>query len=103
MDKDIKEKWVKALRSGEYKQGRGALIDGDGAMCCVGVLAHVMGKANEWLHEHSCKIGPSPLNSRDADQWPKGFPFPSEVRPMVDMNDAGSSFSEIADWIEEHL
>lgn len=42
MNKKIKEKWLEALRSGEYEQGRGALKrgkDGYGVKyCCLGVL-----------------------------------------------------------------
>ena len=32
--------WVRALRSGEFKQGRGAL-NCDGALCCLGVACEV--------------------------------------------------------------
>lgn len=47
MNPDIKAKWVAALRSGEYKQGYGALHCGsddpkvDGGFCCLGVLCEV--------------------------------------------------------------
>jgi hypothetical protein len=34
--------WLNALRSGEYKQGKGYLFDGTG-FCCLGVLEKVMG------------------------------------------------------------
>jgi hypothetical protein len=37
MKKEVAEKWVKALRSGDYKQGRGSL-KGRGRYCCLGVL-----------------------------------------------------------------
>lgn len=37
MPKDMKEKWVAALRSGEYRQAAGALTK-DGGYCCLGVL-----------------------------------------------------------------
>ena len=43
---DIKEKWLKALRSGEYKKGRlylkEANQEGDIRYCCLGVLCEVM-------------------------------------------------------------
>ena len=42
MDKKIKERWVAALRSGEYKQGKGQLVtpddSGELTYCCLGVL-----------------------------------------------------------------
>lgn len=37
MKKSVKKRWVKALRSGEYKQCRSGMHDGEG-FCCLGVL-----------------------------------------------------------------
>lgn len=39
---DVKQKWVSALRSGEWVQGFGELNDGLGGYCCLGVLAEVL-------------------------------------------------------------
>lgn len=33
--------WVKALRSGKYKQTKGRLKARNGAMCCLGVACHI--------------------------------------------------------------
>lgn len=45
MDQAIKERWVTALRSGEYEQGKGylRLSDGKGKdhYCCLGVLSEL--------------------------------------------------------------
>ena len=41
MDKKIKKKWLKALRSGKYKQGRDALRIGN-KFCCLGVLCDLV-------------------------------------------------------------
>lgn len=42
----IARKWVKALRSGKYKQGKGKLEyighDGHSSYCCLGVLCTIM-------------------------------------------------------------
>ena len=35
---DIKQRWVEALRSKKYKQGRERLLDEDDNYCCLGVL-----------------------------------------------------------------
>ena len=48
---ELKAKWVKALRSGEYRQGRGKMKDlmatavtgGKPFYCCLGVLAELAG------------------------------------------------------------
>jgi len=40
MKERIKNKWVKALRSGEYKQCKGQLKR-NGKFCCLGVLSEI--------------------------------------------------------------
>jgi len=43
MDKNIKKKWVKALRSGKYKQTTTDLCDiTSNTHCCLGVLCEVL-------------------------------------------------------------
>lgn len=42
MNQEIKQKWVEALRSGKYKQGKRVLRSGD-KFCCLGVLCEVVG------------------------------------------------------------
>lgn len=42
MDPALKTKRMAALRSGEHKQGHHHMIDGDGGMCCLAVLRHVV-------------------------------------------------------------
>jgi hypothetical protein len=52
MKKTVKKKWVEALRSGKYRQGRGYLrstvrtsaVDGGGGYCCLGVLCDIYRK-----------------------------------------------------------
>lgn len=46
MNKDIKRAWVKALRSGKYKQGRKQLRNGNDEMCCLGVLCNLYAEAH---------------------------------------------------------
>lgn len=41
MDPKIKKRWIKALLSGKYKQGREVLKTGDGKYCCLGVLCEL--------------------------------------------------------------
>lgn len=40
MDREIKQRWINALRSGEYEQGFGQLNDGE-RYCCLGVLCDI--------------------------------------------------------------
>mgnify|MGYP001438297913 CR=1 FL=1 len=62
MKYNVMKKWVKALRSGEYKQTRGTLVDRDG-FCCLGVLCDIANKENVVeLHDYQdrgnlpCKV-----------------------------------------------
>jgi len=51
----LKAKWVAALRSGKYKQGRGFLkakdSEGDWTYCCLGVLCEVAGLKEKFVRE----------------------------------------------------
>jgi hypothetical protein len=49
MKTEIKQKWVNALRSGEYEQSKGYLYSEDG-YCCLGVLCDIYCKETnqEW-------------------------------------------------------
>lgn len=114
MNKDVKEKWVAALRSGEYQQGVGCLrrhtvAQGD-EFCCLGVLCdlyHRETSRGSW----SEPVNPSgqvafnttpALPTHDVLEW-------AEVRsnrPFLDyagMNDRGCTFAEIADAIERAM
>lgn len=43
------ERWVEALRSGEYEQGQGHLVNEYNEYCCLGVFAHLEGLPKENL------------------------------------------------------
>jgi hypothetical protein len=51
MNNEIKQEWISALRSGEYKQAK-HVLNGDGGMCCLGVLCDLYMKKTgegEWV------------------------------------------------------
>ena len=54
MKKDIKDEWVRRLRSGDYEQGQGYLRFGD-KYCCLGVLCDMAVEAGVIEETH----GPS--------------------------------------------
>ena len=101
LNRELMEKWVAALRSGEYKQGAEYLCqyDEDGnatAFCCLGVLQNIerrigdMVEGDELLDEDSLKefLG---VNKND------GF----IQSTYAEWNDRGTPFSEIADRLEK--
>ena len=92
MDKDVKQQWITALRSGQYLQCQGELKDKEGANCCLGVLLETQG----WeLQEHEDY----------SEVWGDEFSLTrkQEVH-LMNMNDKqDKDFMQIADWIEDHL
>ena len=46
MNQDIKQRWIDALRSGQYKQGIGFLRNAQDQFCCLGVLCDLYVKEN---------------------------------------------------------
>lgn len=94
MNPELKAKWVEALRSGEYKQGAGR-FEKNGKFCCLGVLCKVAG------------VGVSEL--RGNGYWCDNYKFVGETieeiaeRDLINMNDSGKPFTEIADYIEANL
>lgn len=52
MNKEVKAKWVAALRSGEYKQGKGRLKNINNEYCCLGVLCAL--KTNNPMELERC-------------------------------------------------
>lgn len=50
MNKDIKSKWLEALKSGKYTQTAGYLNRGDNHMCCLGVLCDISGEG-AWVKD----------------------------------------------------
>lgn len=106
MDKKTKAKWLKALRSGKYKQIDASLRVYDFtshsySYCCLGVLREVANggasksSLGEYLGTKFCqRIGLEP--KRDV-------PSDGIQDTLCKMNDRGIAFSEIADYIEENL
>ena len=113
MNPQIKQKWVDALRSGDYQQTKGRLRKED-KFCCLGVLCDLYIKENnvEWQHnevddyfyENHFSILPSSVVewSGVKHEIPTVTNF-YETESLVSLNDGGSTFEQIADLIEEQL
>lgn len=117
LDPELKSKWLKALRSGKYMQGRGRLCSpyrGISAYCCLGVLADVIDPKGweSFLVYNSWKYMTASLSlSSDIDkntynvlEQASSNSLNTVEDHLLSMNDVqGKSFSEIADWIEQNL
>lgn len=90
MTKALARKWVKALRSGKYKQGRNRLKYGNqnGTFyCCLGVAEEACGVPRNDGLELRPGVLPSMLQS-----------------DLMEMNDVeGADFKHIAKHIEDHV
>lgn len=105
MDSELKKKWVAALRSGKYKQGRRELRNKEDCYCCLGVLCDII---NPLAWEPIGLVGFrwSDPNEGTGTCLP---PFSlshlglnASAFDLIEMNDAqGKSFNEIADEIEK--
>lgn len=101
MDQELKEKWVKALRSGKFKQGRRSLkknmADGSCEYCCLGVLMQLQFGGFP-AHPDPYK----PIAALIGDDAPGRLGKP--ISNLIEMNDDQKRpFSEIADYIERNL
>lgn len=100
MNRELKAKWLVALRSGEYQQGRGQLWDKHtNKFCCLGVLAKIAGVPDDNIQRCATLFGAknSGLLGEDASS---GILH----RKLEVMNDDDRlSFSQIADWIEKNV
>jgi|NOAtaT_7_FD_contig_51_3539868_length_6068_multi_5_in_0_out_0_5 hypothetical protein len=113
MNKETKEKWVAALRSGDYAQGEGSLCCQDYNpkeyhFCCLGVLCDIS-NPNRWHHEETSDSQYWFENDIYKDDMPTedfleslGISWDT-AETLASMNDGGLPFSEIATYIEENL
>jgi hypothetical protein len=105
MNRELRDKWVAALRSGEYKQARGWLSH-KGGYCCLGVLCDVAGLSRNHRDPVEFVFNDA---GRDDDEMILGA-LRKDVdgdgdyaKRLAELNDNGASFDEIADYIEAHI
>lgn len=109
MNKWVKRKWVRALRSGGYRQTQRWTIikedDGSLGYCCLGVLACEM--APEFIRPHPYNEEAFGIDGKTTI-LPDDFAIllglsQNAQSTLASLNDEGKTFDEIADYIEENL
>jgi len=107
MDKRIKKKWIAALRSGEYAQGKDRLLTSTEEVdkfCCLGVLCdlHARETGDGWdgVIYNGKEFLPPPVVLKWA-----GIEEDPLIRGLFlsGYNDSGRSFKRIANLIDKYL
>lgn len=100
MNVDIKKKWIAALLSGKYKQGRDVLRNSKNEFCCFGVLCDVVDNtkweesSRGYYYDLCFKLLPLEIRNKYGIR---------EIDYLTMMNDSGVSFKEIAKYIKENV
>lgn len=118
MNPEVKKKWLDALRSGKYKQGKDQLKqeqDGDCAYCCLGVLCDLFVKEMNISWDNQILKYDLFMPTEHVREW-AGVSFNSAftVKTEIDgsmqdvrldvLNDKHNyTFEQIADLIEKQL
>lgn len=109
MPKELADKWLAALRSGEYKQAKEVLYNEEtNGYCCLGVLQKcISGEIvpdpsaelpdRDWLDSHNIKF----IDMYNGENL---SPYIEKTKSHIAIeNDNGKSFDQIADLIESEL
>jgi hypothetical protein len=111
MNSQVKMKWVKALRSGKYKQGFGTMRDHNDNFCVLGVLCNIHAQEHpEIAKKETYKrsyLGSSGALPKQVQKW-AGFQSDSPKigtglysKTLIHLNDSRRmSFKELAAVIE---
>ena len=121
LDKTFKEKWIKALKSGNYKQGSGSLKryyeNIEPRYCCLGVACSVAGVpeeyiSGEWIDENNFDLDgfskiPKVLQGCGAENELvgklSGMNDDTIINSDTDEEEHKSDFEKIADWINKNI
>jgi hypothetical protein len=106
----ILKKWVRALRSGKYKQGKEQLkiVNGIPRYCCLGVLCYLHAKATGklWGSEVEPYLSETGILPRKVMHWAGLTSNDPVLEEKTDssaseLNDSGKRFTTIARLIEQ--
>lgn len=110
MNKQLRDEWVKALRSGEYKQGIGHLQIGH-RFCCLGVLCVVsekigFSKVRRFDNSDPDLAGQVQgmyLRNQEKLCDEVSEEVETKLANMNDSDDDPKSFHQLATWIEQNV
>ena len=114
-NQEFKAAWVAALRSGKYKQGFKLLRSASDEFCCIGVAEDIAGACwresghgDYYFTAEACSH--EVPDTRDLSTLAAGVCLDTcrvliegNCATLYSHNDAGKTFAQIADAIEEQL
>ena|SRR5689334_21027676 len=111
MNKIVKKKWLKALKSGEYFKGKGALKRESNypSYCCLGVLCELWGKGEWYQYEFALgRCGYKYKNVLFASFPPPQYTHAihisrDDVGILANLNDENDDWSKVIKYIEKNL
>ena len=121
MKKEIKDKWIKALRSGEFTQGKG-FLEKKGRYCALGVLSllslgegqctwNQQGEVGRYDNKrftlsHNTMvwagIGQKEERFLEPGAGRLEFSYKGKLTSILELNDMGLTFMALAKIIEKH-
>lgn len=105
MNRALRDRWVAALRSGQYPQSKGSLRTHTG-YCCLGVLCDVVDPKAWRLIPHTevfTHSGEGAAAYLSLDITERTHVWEDAQVELVTMNDNNWPFRAIAQWIERNL
>ncbi len=100
----MRDKWIAALRSGDYKQTIGTLRDATGSHCCLGVLCELYsnnGKGH-WVEYERYSYKSDISGGVCPSAMSKEQGIESILPHLITLNDRKTPFTAIADLLERH-
>ena|SRR5688500_2877066 len=117
LPKEFATRWLAALRSGKYDQANERLVDISGhkwSYCCLGLAEYIEGQDPQLMYDRewtlpNCIILETDYESKVPTELQTEFYMRDTTRTqslagtLAHMNDTGSTFEQIADWIEQNV
>lgn len=101
MKAELKQQWIKALESGDYKKGKERLYSKDG-YCCLGVLGKILGLT---IDNIGCQFAGDESISTEVIHYPSLNKHLNKKHytDLTTLNDLNDTFEPVIEYIKEHI
>jgi hypothetical protein len=108
MLKTWKKKWIEALRGGKYKQTTRYLRRENNTYCCLGVICDLVAPENWGNVNNNGVLNFTFQDEENRHMLPRTLMRKlritrKEADILIHLNDGGSTFNDIANYIERNL